>query len=450
MMVGKNIGFIVWGILPKSSAGFSSNILSSSGTPPDITSYFKDIRSLMHGKKDNFYAVEKFDGFTLLSILKPKIEDSFSRVDLFLAISLYIPQGYHFKGDSLNKLEHLMSYIIEKQGNKGSLVVSEKMIADQLQDLDIEKNTISYTDRAEHFGHFVYREITDIHSYFKEPDIFGFKKVYFDKDPDSAIAKLPGIQPISSFERPVRVVIQGFDAGKYSILLNNREVHPQGSPNTEIFAKRGDQISFREISTRKISASHSISIDNRTFNLSQIFPPKGVQGGGNGGKKKPRLDWELIISLFLILSILTGLSIYLYKEMFPPKPLIEQQTKPIPGSAQPQNGQNDAIIERKNESQPTEEVLNSSSPKTTPNPSATQPVRSVGEIKKEDAGKNNNAVSNTSNETEDECNKIDREIQRKEQDLKHSGFLQGEEKKQRLQQEIDKLKDDKVSLGCQI
>ena len=289
------IGFVVWGI----RNGFKNNWLVANVDASVYQLLTDDMRQICNSTVDKFYSIEKIENNTVLSIFNPNTKDHVQR-KAYIALSIVIPNGYEILGDAIGCLNSMLQTYEVKQGNAMVNMVNAEDIKAHLAQLQLkpESNFAAYTGNG--IGVFHYTGFDQIQLHFNSPTIFGFKKVFFISGQNVALERIPGIQNVQSFAKPLFLTVSEFDPNKHTATINNQAITMS---KTQV--KQDDLIRVADFKTKQ---SKEFQIANNDLHISfrDLFPPivnYQKPPSNNGNKNK-------IIALFSMAVLIIGGIIY--------------------------------------------------------------------------------------------------------------------------------------------
>ncbi len=287
-----NIGFIVWGI----RNGFKNNWLSANVSPNVYERFTDDLRQICNSTVDKFFSIEKIEDFTVLSIFNPNTKDHVQR-KAYIALSIVIPKGYVLQGDVIGCLQTMMKTYEVKQGNAMVNMVNADEIKAHLTHLQLKPDPNTVPHSRSKIGVFQYNDPVQVQTYFNNPTIFEFKKVFFISGQNMALERIPGIQSIQSFVKPLFLTLSEFDPKKHKVTINNQ---PVVSKKNQV--KNGDLIQFVDLKSKK-AKQLNVGVNDVQVSMLEVFPPVIIppKPPKSSGDKKIKLIGLLAI-VFVILG----------------------------------------------------------------------------------------------------------------------------------------------------
>jgi len=301
------IGFVVWGI----RNGFKNNWLSSNVDAAIYQSFTDDMRQICNSTVDKFYSIEKIENNTVLSVFNPNTKDHVQR-KAYIALSIVIPNGYEILGDVIGCLSSMLQTYEVKQGNAMVNMVNVDDVKVHLAQLEIKPEANMFNSAGNGIGVFYYNSHNEIQIHFGNPSIFGFKKVFFISGQNVAIERMPNIQSVQSFAKPLFLTVSDFEPNRHSVTINNQPI-----TMTRMSVKQGDNIRITESKTGQ-SKSFQISNRDEYISLKELFPPimqYPELTSGNGNKNK-------IIGLVSLALLLIGGIVYFFRP--PETPVVSE------------------------------------------------------------------------------------------------------------------------------
>ena len=325
-----NIGFIVWGI----RNGFKNNWLSANVSPTVYERFTDDMRQICNSTVDKFFSIEKIEEYTVLSIFNPNTKDHVQR-KAYIALSIVIPNGYNLQGDVIDCLQSMMKTYEVKQGNAMVNMVSAEDMNVFLKQLQLGPNPNSVSISPIKTGIFQYNDTSEISSYFQDPSIYDFKKVFFTNTQNVALNRMSGIQQVQFFIKPLFLTILGLRTDMHRVSINNQPI-----TTSKVHVKQGDVVQFVEVKSKQ-AKQLKVGISDMTVSMLEVFPPiimtpTPPKSPKAGGKKK-----IMVIGLLaFVFTMLSGVAFYILKSP-------EEQPQPVVDDPAPRNKKMIAIYDFK-------------------------------------------------------------------------------------------------------
>lgn len=285
------IGFVVWGI----RKGFKNNWLSANINSQLFENLTDDMRQICNSTIDKFFSIEKINDYTILSIYNPNTKDHVQR-KAYIALSLVVPNGYLVHGDVIDCLKSMMQTYEIKQGNAMVNMVNMDDMNTPISRLQLVQNPNDISHTRTKLGLFHYNELAEIQSFFKDPSIYEFKKVFFVNSQNVSLEKMSSIQHIQSFTKPLFMTISNFNQKAFIVTINNKPINSE-----KCSIKQGDIIQFVEIKTKR-AKQLQVGTSDVWVSLLEIFPPIINSTRDPRGKNKSKLI-ALGVLFFGILAI---------------------------------------------------------------------------------------------------------------------------------------------------
>jgi LysM repeat protein len=289
-----NIGFVVWGI----RNGFKNNWLSFNVDMNVYEFFTDDMRQICNSTVDKFFSIEKIEDSTILSIYNPNTRDHVQR-KAYIALSIVIPNGFKIIGDTIGCLDQMMQTYEIKQGNAMVNMVNVDDIKTILTRIQVVRASSELSTSVSNIGLFQYNDLNQISAHFSNPTIYDFKKVFFISGQNIAIERIPGIQIVHSFAKPLVLTINEFDTRAYKVTINNQPI-----ANLQSQVKRGDLIQFIDLKTGQ-GKQLQVADSDIHISLLDLFPPIIFQPSHPKSPKsnKPKILVLLSLSLLLVLGV---------------------------------------------------------------------------------------------------------------------------------------------------
>lgn len=348
MQTSDKIYFIISGV----REGFKKSHILCNNDIAEVINYIDDRRQITNNAIDNFYTIEKTTNYTLVSVFNPNTIDHVGR-KAYIAITLFVKNGFEIKGDVVVVLAHLMNYYEQKQGNEITNRFTEEMFEAEYANLGVA--AAQSKDGGARFkqGYILYDQVAEIASNFQTPTINGFQKVYFFSNKNINVAnQLVSFEKIVEFPRAVAFSIIDLFNGNYDVFINDQPYDVRGrvsQQNLLVYANQGDVLKIVDLSIKK---SHTLVITapGNNINILDVFPkqtrsittgPRAVGGSStprgtiNNDSKDKKLNRVLMIMIGILVPCVIGLVIYTFKEDPPPvqtpaKPNTTVVTQPDP------------------------------------------------------------------------------------------------------------------------
>ncbi len=289
------IGFVVWGI----RNGFKNNWLVANVDASVYQLLTDDMRQICNSTVDKFYSIEKIENNTVLSVFNPNTKDHVQR-KAYIALSIVIPNGYAIVGDAIECLNLMLQTYEVKQGNAMVNMVNAEDVKAHLAQLQLKPEANFLPSAGSGIGVFHCNDFDQIQMHFSGPTIFGFKKVFFISGQNVALERIPGIQNVQSFAKPLFLTLSEFDPNKHNATINNQAITMS---KTQV--KQGDVIRVVDF-TSKQSKEFQITSNDVHISLRDLFPPiikQPTPPSGNGNKNK-------IIALLSTAVLVIGVIVY--------------------------------------------------------------------------------------------------------------------------------------------
>jgi hypothetical protein len=333
MQTSDKIYFIISGV----REGFKKSHILCNNDIAEVINYIDDRRQITNNAIDNFYTIEKTTNYTLVSVFNPNTIDHVGR-KAYIAITLFVKNGFEIKGDVVGVLAHLMNYYEQKQGNEITNRFTEEMFEAEYANLGVA--AAQSKDGGARFkqGYILYDQLAEIASNFQTPTINGFQKVYFFSNKNINVAnQLVSFEKIVEFPRAVAFSIIDLFNGNYDVFINDQPYDVKGrvsQQNLLVYANQGDVLKIVDLSTKK-SHTHVITAPGNNINIHEVFPkqtrsintrPRAVGGSStprgtiNNDSKDKKLNRVLMIMIGILVPCVIGLVIYTFKEDPPPVP----------------------------------------------------------------------------------------------------------------------------------
>jgi hypothetical protein len=335
----EKINFIISGVRD----GFKKSHLLCNNNIAEVIDYIDDRRQISNSANEIFYSIEKTANYTLATLFNPNTTDQVGR-KAYVAITLFVRNGYAIQGNLIDTLNGLMNYYLLKQGNEISNRFTEEMFEAEYANLSIVQSTNTLTALRKNCGYFNYENTIEINAFFENLTITGFQKVYFLSPTNAGVInQLISFEKITNFPRQIVYQISDFVYGKYDVLVNNESyVVASNTKTINIIAFQGDEVIINNRFTKK-KINFTIAANNLNKSIFNYFPedkPKPIQphtsnnGGSNnmggyskGGKeKKPSIYLiSAVVVLSVVLLSIIGYIIWekYYKKPDPPPTALE-------------------------------------------------------------------------------------------------------------------------------
>jgi LysM repeat protein len=256
------IGFVVWGI----RNGFKNNWLAANVDASVYQLLTDDMRQICNSTVDKFYSIEKIDNHTVLSVFNPNTKDHVQR-KAYIALSIVIPNGYAIVGDAIECLNLMLQTYEVKQGNAMVNMVNAEDVKAHLAQLQLKPEANFIPSAGNGIGVFHCNDFDQIQMHFSGPTIFGFKKVFFISGQNVALERIPGIQNVQSFAKPLFLTLSEFDPNKHNATINGQAITMS---KTQV--KQGDVIRVVDFTTKQ-SKEFQITGNDVHISLRDLFPP---------------------------------------------------------------------------------------------------------------------------------------------------------------------------------
>jgi len=301
--MNSSIGVVVWGI----RNGFKNNWLSTNVGPEILGTLTDEMRQICNATIDKFYSIHITSKHTVLSVYNPNTKDHVGR-KAYVAISMIVPRGSVFTGNSRDCLDAMLNDYIQKQGNSIQSIVTISQLTSHLQDLTINASN-QLEPRRSKLGVFKYDSIEEIDPVFKKPMINEFNKVYFVNKENASLVRIPTIENVNSFNEMFNLRLNGFNIDEYTASINNKPVTSENN-----FVKSGDILVLND-KRHKTFKKFTIN-DHKTISLKELFHippgPKSVKSSNNKLNKYNKLNKFLMIIAGCSMLLLLGIAVHDY------------------------------------------------------------------------------------------------------------------------------------------
>ena len=293
----KELGYVVWGV----RSGFKNNWLVSNVDNSVLSALTDEMRIYCHGTVTEFFSIEKVGGFTVLTIYNPNTSDHVGR-RAYIAISIVLSKSYGLSGNIVRCLQEMMSTYSSKQGkalvNKISISDFEPILA---KISSTPKGTVT-PGNSKKIGILKSQDLDSFNTHFKDLTINGFRKVYFLKEPISALEQKDGVELIRDFKKSSRFSLKGYDPRYHDITINDKRIEISQHVIFE-----GDIVKITH-KTQKITRKIVTSGNNVTRTISDLFPENKSERKVSKPVKKTWNKILVIGSLILLVGFGIALS----------------------------------------------------------------------------------------------------------------------------------------------
>ncbi len=340
MVDSKKIGFVIWGV----QNGFDKNILTNKPNE-EISAFLNDsMRQICRGAQLFFYSLEKTKNYSLLTIFNPDTKDHVGR-RAYIAITLYIKRGNGLNGEVIQTLSNLMHYYVKKQGAATINTFTVEMFEEQMLNIQTVGKEATPSIAKEELGYRKFNSENEIETYFKNPSIEGYKRVFFINDPSFKFENISNYEQVNEFKKYYRIGFENNSNKSYTYELNNKSWPSSNEKVVEMMASSGDTICITEVKSNK-KYHEKVKNSNQHYYLSNLFYSEPPPPPKNNEKKI-----IIIITATVCALLLMGtLALFLYYSQVDGKLDEVEKTVINPPSPSATNGnKNDSIPKNNSE-----------------------------------------------------------------------------------------------------